>query len=196
MPALRLRSASSAKALAVIAKIGIVRASGRFRPRIRRVASSPSITGIITSIKITSISPGSEALNISTACCPLTALRTAAPSLTSMNSAISMLISLSSASSTFTPRIETGAAAASSSRCACLSRAKVRQTVKVVPAPFRLSRRIVPPIFSTSSLTMASPSPVPVYEERALASSCANGSKARCWNASLMPTPVSRTTNS
>ena len=97
-----------------------------------------------------------------------------------MNSAISMLISLSSASSTFTPRIETGTAAASSSRCACLSRVKVRQTVKVVPAPFRLSRRIVPSIFSTSSLTMASPSPVPVYEERAPASSCANGSKARC----------------
>ena len=50
MPASRLRCSSSEKVFAVIATIGMVAASGRCIARIVRVASSPSISGIITSI--------------------------------------------------------------------------------------------------------------------------------------------------
>ena len=163
----------------------------------RRAASSPSITGIITSIRITSMSPGLEAANASTACRPSAAFVTTTPSFCSMNSAISMFRSLSSTSSTFVPRMETAPPCASSSaRWASLSCLKFRRTVNVEPTFFSLCSVISPPIFSTSSLTMAKPRPVPTYEERALASSCANGSNALCWNASLMPLPVSRTVNS
>ena len=53
-PASPLRWMSSEKALAVMAMMGTVLASGRSMARMRRVASRPSISGIITSIRITS----------------------------------------------------------------------------------------------------------------------------------------------
>ena len=59
MPAARLRCSSSEKVFAVIATIGMVAASGRCIARIVRVASSPSISGIITSIRMQSNVPGS-----------------------------------------------------------------------------------------------------------------------------------------
>ena len=58
---------SSAKALAVIAIIGIIPASGRFNARIALVAVNPSITGIIISISIASNVPTGLLLNNSTA---------------------------------------------------------------------------------------------------------------------------------
>jgi hypothetical protein len=58
---------SSAKALAVIAIIGIIPASGQFNARIALVAVNPSITGIIISISIASNVPTGLLLNNSTA---------------------------------------------------------------------------------------------------------------------------------
>ena len=53
-PACRLRCTSSSKALAVSAMMGISRASCRSIARMVRVASRPSISGILTSIRIAS----------------------------------------------------------------------------------------------------------------------------------------------
>ena len=58
IPAARAAEISSLKALAVVAMMGIVRASGCSEARICLVASCPSITGICTSIRIASYSPG------------------------------------------------------------------------------------------------------------------------------------------
>ena len=66
----------------------------------------------------------------------------------------------------------------------------------VVPTSFSLSKVMVPPIFSTSFLEMAIPSPVPANFVRLPVCSCANGSKIYFWNSSVIPIPVSRQTNS
>lgn len=60
MPHCRDRWMSSAKAFADRAKIGIRRASSLVMPRMCRVASRPSMTGIRTSIRIAAYSPGSD----------------------------------------------------------------------------------------------------------------------------------------
>ena len=62
--------------------------------------------------------------------------------------------------------------------------------------PSLLSKEMVPPIFSTSFFVIGIPSPVPANFVRLPACSCANGSKMRFWNASVIPIPVSLQTNS
>lgn len=64
---------SSAKALAVIAKIGIVLASGLSKWRIFLVAVNPSMTGIIRSIRIRSKVPGGFFEKSFSACAPFPA---------------------------------------------------------------------------------------------------------------------------
>ena len=54
MPASRHLCSSSAKALAVMAMMGTVSASARSDLRIARVASKPSITGIMMSVRMAS----------------------------------------------------------------------------------------------------------------------------------------------
>lgn len=63
MPASRESLRSSAKALALTAIIGVVAASSRSSARIRRVASRPSMPGIMMSINTTSYSCGALAVN-------------------------------------------------------------------------------------------------------------------------------------
>ena len=67
IPALVHYSISSRNAFAVRAMIGIFLPSSLCEARIFRVASSPSITGIITSIRITSYVPSGLSSNIRTA---------------------------------------------------------------------------------------------------------------------------------
>ena len=67
---------SSAKAFADRAKIGIRRASSLVMPRMCRVASRPSMTGIRTSIRIAAYSPGSDSAKRSTATLPFSAQTT------------------------------------------------------------------------------------------------------------------------
>ena len=100
IPALRDSSTSSAKAVAVMATMGMVLASRRFRLRMRLVASYPSITGIITSIRMMSKVPAGALEKAYTACWPLKALVTEAPASVKKVSAISMFRSLSSTSRT------------------------------------------------------------------------------------------------
>jgi len=83
MPASRQAARSSAKALAVIAMMGIRRAT---RARIARVAAMPSMTGICTSIRIRSYDRDNA---IATACSPSPAISTTRPAASSKASATS-----------------------------------------------------------------------------------------------------------
>ena len=83
-------------AFAVMAMMGVRRPGGSVA-RIRRVATSPSITGIWTSISTTS---NVAAAMASTASRPLATQVTVTPTCSSMVRASTLLISLSSASST------------------------------------------------------------------------------------------------
>ena len=77
--------------------MGILPASSRSRALIAFVASYPFITGIWTSIKIASNSPGAASLKRSKAIFPFSTTSKAAPSISRISSRISALISLSSA---------------------------------------------------------------------------------------------------
>ena len=71
-----------------------------------------------------------------------------------------------------------------------------RYSVKVLPLPAMLLRRISPPSRCASSRLMASPRPVPPYLRAVPASACWNASKMiRCFSGG-MPMPVSLTENS
>ncbi len=71
-----------------------------------------------------------------------------------------------------------------------------RYSVKVLPAPGELARRISPPRSCASSRLIARPSPVPPYLRAVPASACWNASKMmRCFSRG-MPMPVSLTENS
>ena len=71
MPAARHFSRSSLKTLAVMAIIGMVFASGRSSARIAFAAYRPSISGIITSMRMASKLPGPESRKAASACLPL-----------------------------------------------------------------------------------------------------------------------------
>ena len=161
-----------------MAMIGMVLASGRFIARIRRVASRPSITGIITSIKIASISPGLESAKMRTASSPFTALMMEASSTLSTNSAISIFILLSSATSTCSPAIELVCSRRFGLFCfsGAWQMRNDSDSVNVVPTPCLLTKDSVPPIFSARLFAIGIPRPVPPYSDRAKFRSCANGS--------------------
>ena len=154
-------SASSLNAFAVIAMIGIVFASCRSRDLIVFVAVSPSITGIMTSIKITSYVPDSQASKCWTASNPFFTVSTLAPFSVSINSAISAFSSLSSTNNIRTPDISALKSSFSSGR-AFVSILNGSITVKQLPSPSLLSTVMVPPIFSTSCFTIGIPRPVPL----------------------------------
>ena len=194
MPASRLARTSSVKALAVMARMGTLWASGRSSARMARAASRPSMTGIMMSSSTTSKCPGLLTANAPTASCPLTTLSTWAPFCSSMNSAISRLRSLSSARSACAPAMPAGSAgspASPASSRAPWSTSSGSSTVTVVPFCGSLWMSMLPPMRSTSIFVMESPSPVPAYEDRAPSFSWANGSRACERNSSLMPAPSS-----
>lgn len=68
-----------------------------------------------------------------------------------------------------------------------------RSMKNVVPTPSVVSKPMEPPMRSTSSLEMASPSPVPPRERVSDASACENFSKIEERNSSGMPGPESWT---
>ena len=161
MPASRHFCASSAKALAVVAMMGTLAASGRSSERMARVASKPFITGIITSMRMASKSPGSLFSNSSTATEPSWAVVTVAPWSSMRVLAISVLSSLSSTSRMFRPSM---LACPSSGRAACVGSGATSNgmvTTKVLPSPFTLLTSICPPMRSTSFFTIDMPRPVP-----------------------------------
>ena len=140
---------SSSKALAVMAMIGTVCASGRSSARIRRAAEMPSMTGIRMSMRIASNVPGADLENRSTASRPLTARTVLAPTWVSSLAAISALRSLSSQRRMVRPASFGGVtgwrAPEISRRALSASRSvKSRSSVKVVPSPGWLSTVMVP----------------------------------------------------
>ena len=86
-----------------MARIGICLASARGIARIARVAARPSITGIITSMRIASNVPGGAASKQSNAFFPFSTIVTWAPASVRSVSAMSAFNSLSSAKSSFKP---------------------------------------------------------------------------------------------
>ena len=117
MPAFNASLTSSANAFAVIAMIGIVTASFRGSARIAFVASYPFITGICTSIKITSNSPTALSTNRSSASLPFSATSQFTPSKLSSSIKISALISLSSATRTCSPKKPSASSSSNSGPC-------------------------------------------------------------------------------
>ena len=108
-------------------------------PRIRRVAVSPSITGIRTSISSASKAVG-RLLRSSTACCPSAAKVTIAPSRFSARSATSRFMALSSTTSTRIPArrgpVGGGAGrAGAASRAPSAARGNGSSNQKVLPSP-------------------------------------------------------------
>ena len=73
-------------------------------------------------------------------------------------------MSLSSAISTRVPAMEGSSSASAGTACTAPSGSGRREStiVKVVPSPCRLTKEMVPPICSTSSLAMGNPRPVPL----------------------------------
>ena len=68
-----------------------------------------------------------------------------------------------------------------------------QSTVKVVPAPARLTTATLPPRSTANSLTSASPRPVPSKRRVDVSSSCLNFSNKYFWFSSEIPMPVSAT---
>ena len=117
---------SSAKALAVIAMIGISFESSRSRRRIALAASYPFITGICTSIRIAAYLPGSVLLNRSTASCPFSTISQVASSISRISDRISALISLSSATRKCLPaRLPSSVSLSSSPSLLCSAKTSV-----------------------------------------------------------------------
>ncbi len=108
IPASKDRCRSATSAPAVSAMIGSDIWSWL---RIANVAALPSMTGICTSIRTTSISRERSA-RVSTACLPFVQVRTTAPADSRIRRATSRLMSLSSTTRTRTPASDVVAAAA------------------------------------------------------------------------------------
>ena len=157
MPAALIFSISPGKIPAVTAKIGIRSASDRFRLRMRLVAVSPSISGIITSIRMISKLFSGAFLKSSNAAFPFSALVTTAPASVSIYSAISRFSVLSSAKRIFTPE-----RLANFFCCAAtFGFSNGSSSVKVEPLCSWLSAVMVPPMRSTKPFTIAIPKPLP-----------------------------------
>ena len=149
-------------ALAVSATIGVrARPSRASSSRIVRTAVGPSITGICTSIRITSHRPARQA---SRAWAPSETITGSMPAWCSRVCSTSWLIRLSSAASTRSGgRASCGPAwgAAGADTDPASARAMGRRATKVLPSPSTLTAPIAPPISSQSSRQMARPRPVP-----------------------------------
>ena len=207
MPASIVRRTSFSKPLAVSAMMGTVPASGLSRARIRRAASSPSMTGIRRSISTASKVQGAEASNRSRAFRPFSAWTPSAPSSSSRSRTISAFSGTSSATRIRRPSRETSAGAPAfpaapgfpgspaagfaPSSAAIAESGKV--TVKTEPTPFSLDTRTLPPTRSSRLLTAASPSPLPPKRVVEPPSSRAKRSKSCSRNSGLIPMPVSLT---
>ena len=152
---------SSLNTLAVIAMTGTVLASFLFSFRILFVAVSPSITGIITSIKITSKLSLSDCSKSSTDSKPFLATIISAPASSRIYCATSRFKSLSSTSSIFIPSIEVSSSSVSVSSKQTVSSFTGSVIVKVLPSPCFVSRVMVPFILLIRFLTIDIPSPVP-----------------------------------
>ena len=171
MPQARAWRSSSAKALAVMAMMGMVPASGRSIARIARAASWPFITGICTSMKIMSKVPGALIPNFATASSPLAATSQVASWMFRMAVMTSAFRALSSATRTcLCARAFPPVPLASPARFpsppplpsdSSPAGGKSRSTMKVLPVPNSLSTEMVPPIRSTRFFVMAMPRPVP-----------------------------------
>ena len=159
--------------------IGIFLASSRSNSRIAFVASSPSMTGIITSMMIKSYSPVLEFRNISSASFPFLASAISRCSSSSIAWAISILMALSSTRSTRFP--DRFMLCGQLSFCGSFFSARCsisNGTVNVLPIFSSLSSSIVPPISSTISLTIESPRPEPLNVVVDRLPSCAKASNA------------------
>ena len=192
MPEASAFSISSLKALAVMAMIGTVYASGRGRARMRRVASYPSITGIWMSIKIKSKASGELVSKTSKASCPFCASVSSQPSSFRMDTTIIRLISLSSTARMrfpFNVQPVSAVLLAAFSSLGDFAIGKGMETVNTVPFPSWLSTEMEPPIFSASVLLRVVPRPVPFCE--AMRRSCSKALQMFCKNSGLMPQPVS-----
>ena len=155
---------SSVKAFAVIAMIGIVLASFLFNLRILSVASYPSISGIMTSIRIASKQPSADFSKISRASRPFHAFVTTAPAFCVINSTISIFSSLSSTRRIFSPAMEpTDFFSFFSASLFSISILNGIVITKVVPLSFSLSKVISPPILFTNPIVIDIPSPVLPY---------------------------------
>ena len=124
----------------------------------RRVASTPSITGICTSISTTSNPPRDAS---STAAAPSAANTTSCPCRPSISPSRSRLSSMSSASSSRSGRTEAGSKPARPDATAASPTSSATSNQNRLPTPGALSTPISPPIAPTSRLLIASPSPVP-----------------------------------
>ena len=194
MPAAIALCRSLPSAPAVSAMIGNV--ASRASPRMRRVASIPSSTGICTSISTTSNACGA-AHKVSNACRPLLAVPTCAPCNSRMRLATSTLIWLSSTTSTRTPASAaapgTASKAPSSSSNAAEAVANGSVTMNSLPTPGSLSTAMRPPINSTRCLTIESPRPVPPKRRVMESSAWTKGLNRPACSSGAMPMPVSRT---
>ena len=198
MPAAIQRSRSSIPALAVRATTGndFQRLPSR---RIRRVASRPSISGIIMSIRTRSksFSPSRRM-----ASWPFSTTSAITPRSPRISSTISWLKRLSSASSTRIPPGNTGATkspeicptvASSLARVGSSAIASGSVNWKTLPAPTVLSTQIRPPIMPTSCREMARPRPVPPYFLAVEVSACEKAWKSLPICSCVNPMPVSAT---
>ena len=143
--------------LAVSARIGTVPA-GAGSSRIRRVASSPSMTGIWMSISTTS---GGSCATCATAAAPSAAKRTWWPCRLRISPRSSRLAATSSATSTASGRIGAGAKPVLPAAATASPRSSGSSNQNRLPRPGVLSSPIVPPIAATSDLQITNPSPVP-----------------------------------
>ena len=137
---------------------GTVLASFLFSFRILFVAVSPSITGIITSIKITSKLSLSDCSKSSTDSKPFLATIISAPASSRIYCATSRFKSLSSTSNIFIPSSSSSVSVSSKQTVSSFTGSVI---VKVLPSPCFVSRVMVPFILLIRFLTIDIPSPVP-----------------------------------
>jgi hypothetical protein len=140
IPAARYRSRSLAITFAVSATIG-TRPAGGGSARMRRVASTPSITGICTSISTRSNPPRDAS---STASAPSSANTTSCPCRPSMSPSRSRLSSMSSASSSRSGRTEAGSKPARPDATAASPTSSATSNQNRLPTPGALSTPISP----------------------------------------------------
>ena len=133
-------------------------------------------------------------LNISTAITPSSACSTTIPRFSKSLTVISVFIGWSSASKTLLPlKSQVFFESLFKSINSLISSAPGSETgistVKVLPWFITLSTSMVPPIRLTKFFDIASPNPVPSWDEENLFCSCSNGLKTRLKKSLLIPTP-------
>ena len=154
--------ASSSKALAVMAMMGMVFASARSSARMALVAVSPSITGIIISIMMPAIAGRRFTGTSAPPHCHPSQAPTLTPRSARSAAAISAFSALSSTKSRCRPLISFALAGqVVLSAAALLQFQRGSVMVKTEPTPSSLSIVIVPCISSIRLFTIAMPSPVP-----------------------------------